>query len=242
MEEFKEIENIDFVVSDLGDGRDTSSAIKDLQKYISKLKDVFKKEQNNFSELCYWTFKVKDLFLNHDNLYYDRFVVRKNGCFVRFIDIMEGFGIDETQSSRILSCYDKFICINNDKPYIKEDFKLFNKSKLFELINVPNEQLLEDIKNKVLRPDMSVKAIREYVKNYKELQKANKRLENGEECSVHEDEPKDREEDIPMVYDPKKHYEFNYFESKTKSQLLNMIWDLQKEYEKLSKKLKKEKK
>lgn len=242
MEEFKEIENIDFVVSDLGNGEDTSSAIKDLQKYISKLKDVFKKEQNNFAELCYWTFKVKDLFTNHDNLYYDRFLVRKDGRYVRFSNIMEGFGIDETQSSRILSSYYKFIYINNDKPYIKEEFKLFNKSKLFELINVPIEQLLEDIKNKVLRADMSVKTIREYVKNYKELQKANMRLKNGEECSVQEDRPEDLQEEIPMVYDPKKHYDFDYFESKTKSQLLNMIWDLQKEYENLEKKFKKEKK
>ena len=77
---------------------------------------------------------------------------------------------------------------------------------------------------------MSVKSIREYVKNYKALLKANNRLSESQEV---EEDSQSLEDNIPMVYDPKKHYEFDYFESKTKSQLLNMIWELQKEHENL---------
>ena len=36
--------------------------------------------------------------------------------------------------------------------------------------------------------------------------------------------------------DSSNNYDFDYFEMKTKSQLLNMIWELQKEYEKLKNK------
>jgi len=36
------------------------------------------------------------------------------------------------------------------------------------------------------------------------------------------------EEEIPMVYDPKKVYDFDYFTKKTKNQLINIVWELQK--------------
>lgn len=161
-------------------------------------------------------------------------LVEIKGKNYTFKDIMDSFSLNDTDISRLCSCYEKFVIVDSDnkKPALIEEFKYFSKSKLVELITVPNEQLLQDIKTKVLRADMSVKTIRDYVKNYKELQKQNKKLFDKIED---DQEEKVDEEDIPMAYNPKLHYDFSYFENKTKAQLLNIVWQLQTEYEKLKK-------
>lgn len=39
--------------------------------------------------------------------------------------------------------------------------------------------------------------------------------------------------DIPMAFDPNTHYEFSYFDSKSKNQLVNICCEYQKAYFKL---------
>ena len=68
---------------------------------------------------------------------------------------------------------------------------------------------------------MTVKQIRDYIKS----------LKNGTNEEINEEE-------IPEAYDPTKKYDFSYFETKTKSQLLNIVWELQKAYQKLKEKRK----
>ena len=215
-----------------------TASVKELSILINKLDKCFKNDCYNFAETCFVVYQIKVLF---DNYYF----YHRNNEIYTFDTIMQGFGIGTSESSRLLGCYDKFCILveygsGKQACKISDEYYGFSKSKLFELLVIPNEQILLDIKSKVLRADMSVKSIREYVKNYKELQKANKRLENGEESSAQEDSPAELDEEIPMAYDPKKSYEFSYFESKTRSQLLNMIWEKQKAYENLEKQLKKE--
>ena len=41
------------------------------------------------------------------------------------------------------------------------------------------------------------------------------------------------ESEIPMAYNPKKHYDIEYFDSMSKKQLVNAIWELQKYVETL---------
>lgn len=212
------------------------STLKQLDKYLKGLNSVFKKGNQNFAELCFYVYNVRSLFSSTTSAYcYDK----KGNCLM-FSNIMKQFGLSETEVSRLCSCYNKFIetTLSEDRftvtSYkIKDIFMSFSKSKLFELIPVEDAQLESDIQNKVLRYDMSVSTIREYVKNYKSMQKANKKLNEEETEEVREEI---NEDEIPMAYDPKKYYEFQYFEEKTKSQLLNMIWDLQKEYQRLKKK------
>ena len=170
-----------------------------------------------------------------------KYLLDKHKNPITFDEIMKGFGFDSSQSSRLLSCYKKYCCLSgNDIEKatcsIIHVYEKFSKSKLIELLPVDDEQLELDIKNKVVRPDMSVQTIREYVKNYKAQQKQKENLFKEKEEKVEEEID---ESEIPMAYDPTKYYEFSYFESKTKSQLLNMIWDLQKEYKKLKEKNKK---
>lgn len=232
MENFKMIEEYDFDLKPYD--HDCSEGIKLLNDYLKKINKIYAKGQNAFAELCFYVYKVRELFKNYSLTYYSRFVTKKNE-YVFFENIMQGLGLDETAVSRLCSCYEKFVEQETDKPVILEEFFGFSKSKLFELLTVDTDQLRVDIKNKVLRPDMSFLAIREYVKNYKAQQNQKKKLFEDEE---EEQKEPINEDDIPPAYDPKQHYDFSYFEEKTKAQLLNIVWQLQTEYEKLKKKVK----
>lgn len=208
--------------------------VNELSDYIKKLDRCFKKESDNFAEICFIVYRIKKLFDDYKQVY-----LKKNSNMAYSFDtIMQGFGISKSESSRILSCYYKFITKETEKPMIFAEFFGFSKSKLFELLQVDDETLRIDLKNKVIRFDFSVKQIREYVKNYQAQMRAKQRLANGEEENKEENDVFD-ESQIPMAYEPDKEYEFSYFETKTKSQLLNMIWDLQKAYQKLKKEKKK---
>lgn len=206
--------------------------LKELTSLINKLDNCFKKENDNFADICFIVYRIKKLFDDYKHVY----VYDSHSMVYHFDKVMTGFGISQSESSKLLSIYDKFCCLScNDlqtaKCSIIEEFKGFSKSKLFELLPVDNVQIVKDLQNKVLRYDMSVILIRLYVKNYKALQKANKKINEKKE-ETHEEI---REEDIPEAYDPTKYYEFQYFEEKTKFQLLNIVWDLQKAYQKLRK-------
>lgn len=242
LEEFCQMKKIEFATDPSQCyGKDMREVVKELNGYLTKINNLYNKEQNNLAELCYYVFEVHNLFSfeNYSRLWCGS-VIDKNGHSYSFNSIMQNYGIDETQSSRLISCYEKFVEPVNDKPRIKELFFDFSKSKLFELLSVPTEQLELDIYNKVLRPDMSVKTIRDYVKNYKAQQKQNKKLlsDSGDESEFKESYDDFDESKIEMAYDPKKHYDFEYFEKKSKSQLLNIVMSLQSEYEKLKKEYK----
>lgn len=234
MENFNKFKHLEFKTQYYGN--DLTESVNKLNIYIEKLNKCFDDEQENFANICYYVYKLKQLFKDYNRTWY--FGFETNNQRYLFDSIMEGFGIDTTQVSRILSVYEKFIELNNEKPKIISDFIGFSKSKLFELLPVDTEQLKLDIKNKVLKSDMSVKTIREYVKNYLTIQKQKKQLNEPRE----DKQEKIVEEEIPMVYNPTQHYNFDYFEEKNKAQLLNIVWDLQKEYEKLKEKYNKLKK
>ena len=231
LENFKQMQKIDFDPKPYPYVKDLSATIKELNQYMTKINLLYQKDQNNLAELCFYVHKVKELFSDYHKTYYNRLYDKKHNQ-ISFETIMSGFGIDETQSSRLISCYEKFVTKETEKPILLGEFFGFSKSKLFELLTIPTEQLQSDIKNKVLKSDMSVASIREYVKNYKAMLKSN--AKNISDFKSREDKPEALEEEIPPAYDPTKHYEFAYFESKTKAQLLNMIWELQKEKEKNS--------
>lgn len=212
--------------------------INELTMYIKKLDKCFKKESDNFAEICFLVFQIHNLFMKNS---YGIYLKKNQNMTYSFYTIMTGFGISKSESSRLLSCYEKFITKETDKPMILAEFYGFSKTKLFELLQVDNEQLRKDLQNKVLRFDFTIKQIRDYVKNLQTLEKQQARL-NGD---IKEEKEEIIEEEIPMAYNPQQHYDFDYFQEKNKAQLLNIVWELQKEYEKLKtsfNKLKKEKK
>lgn len=202
---------------------------KNIKYLIDNLNQCFLEKQNNFSKISFLVFSISSYF---DKNYTSK-EIKSNEYFDKY-KLLSKFGFDKTAISRLCNCYKRFIdgsSLNDVK--LKLWFNGYSPSKLYELLKL-SQLTLEDIINKgLINPSMSVKEIREYIKTISTgKDKAEKVLEQTEESEI-------KEEDIPMAYNPKQHYDFDYFEEKTKSQLLNIVWDLQKEYERLKKELKK---
>ena len=203
-----------------------------LKSLINKLDKCFEKDNNNFAEMCFIVYRIKLLFDKYKEVHFWGSSRKLNSY--SFDTIMIGFGISKSESSRLISIFKKFCCLSDSdldsaKCSIIEEFKGFSKTKLFELLQVDNEQLIKDLQNKVLRFDFTIKQIRDYVKNLQTLKKQQAKLNENDK----EEKEEIIEENIPMAYNPQQHYDFDYFQEKNKAQLLNIIWELQKEYEKL---------
>lgn len=193
----------------------------ELSVLVSALKNVFDNRQDNFVYLCkdiyrIWKYCKKNYYKATNNEYYNSY------------KLLAKFGFDKKAVNRYVQCYTKFVVDNEQTLSLILTLKDFSPSKLFEMLSLSQETVLELVNKKIIKPTMTVKEIREYIKTLKDgSDKAEKVIENL---------PTEiNEEDIPMAYDPKKEYKYSYFEEKTKNQLLNIIWELQKEYQKLVK-------
>lgn len=198
-------------------------AHNDLQKLLKQLDKVFCNENQNFAELCFCVYKIKSLFDQYK--WSGKYWYTSKDVLYTFDTIMSGYGISQRESLRLIACYNKYCNISEsdiNKAYcwLMEAFNGFSKSKLIELLPVPYEQLILDLQNNVLKNSMTVQSIRQYVKNYQSIQQQKERIHEP----TTQDETEDFDEnEIPDAYDPKKEYEFSYFETKTKNQLLNIV-------------------
>lgn len=198
---------------------------KELSLLIKDLKQCFYRQQDSFIKTCVtihkiWSYCKGNYYKAKDNEYYNSY------------KLLAKFGFDKKAVSRYKQCFEKFIVGDTGHYTLFPTLYGFTSSKLFELLTLSDETIFNAIDNKLLKPEMTVKQIREFIKTLKDgTDKAEKVVEDTTEIN---------EEDIPLAYDPKQEYEYSYFESKTKNQLLNIVWELQKAYQKL--KLKGEKK
>lgn len=194
---------------------------KELSLLIKDLKQCFYKQQNSFIETCVtihkiWSYCKGNYYKAKDNEYYNSY------------KLLAKFGFDKKAVSRYKQCFEKFVVGDDGHYTLFPKLYGFTSSKLFELLTLSDETIFNAIDNKLVKPEMTVKQIREFIKSLKDgTDKAEKVVEDTTEIN---------EEDIPLVYDPKQEYEYSYFESKTKNQLLNIVWELQKAYQKLKSK------
>ena len=193
---------------------------------INNLVKSFNAVQNSFASTCEGVYKIWNYF-NHT------YKNAKDGCYYNSYALLEKFGFDKKAVSRYKNCYLRF-CVNSGAGVrLSSLYSDFSPSKLFELLPLTDDVIIDGIKKKVLSPQKTVKELRQIVKF----------LVNGEDIDKLVDKTFDSEEkeeidesEIPLAYDPVKEYDFDYFKSKTKNQLLNMIWELQSVYQKLKRK------
>lgn len=189
---------------------------KELCSLIRELNNVFEDKQLNFCQLCktiydIWSYCKGNYYKAKDNEYYNSY------------KLLAKFGFDKMAVSRYKQCYERYVV--QPTAILYNDYREFTPSKLFELLSLSKDTALELVKKGLITPAMTVKEIRQYIKSLKDgTDKAEKVVESTIP------EVLDIEEEIPMAYDPNTEYEFSYFESKTKSQLLNIVWELQKAY------------
>ena len=209
-----------FVISDI-DFEDER-----LQTLIVDLRKCFVNSQTNFAKTCdtiyhIWSYCKGNYWKAKDNEYYNSY------------KLLEKFGFNKQAVSRYKQCYEKFI--HTQSCTVDSQYLGFSSSKLFELLPLSKETIDTAINNKIITPDMTQKQLREHVKTLK-----NGCLDKPEK--VIEDISKEiNENEIPMAYDPTQKYEYSYFEKMSKNQLLNIVWELQKAYQKLKDKKNKEK-
>ena len=187
----------------------------ELHLLMLALQDCFEDNQINFCQTCktiydIWSYCKKSYFKAKNNEYYNSY------------KLLAKFGFDKKAVNRYKQCDERFVVQGAN--VLLNDYKDFSPSKLFELLVLSSETSDELVKKQFIKPTMTVKQIREYIKTLKDgSDKAEKVIED---TTINED-------DIPMAYDPKQEYEYSYFETKTKNQLLNIVWELQKAYQKL---------
>ncbi len=194
----------------------------ELSILVRSLSHCFDKQQENFIYICkdvyrIWKYCKGNYWKAKDNEYYNSY------------KLLEKFGFDKKAVSRYKQCYEKFIVDNEVTFALAIPLQGFTSSKLFELLPLSQETVFELVNKQIIRPEMTVKQIREYIKNLNDEDNPEKVIEDTSLSEINE-------EDIPMAYDPKQEYEYSYFESKTKNQLLNIVWELQKAYQKLKNK------
>ncbi len=182
---------------------------------VERLRENFNNSQLNFAKTCeciynIWKYCKGNYYKAKDNEYYNSY------------KLLAKFGFDKKAVNRYKNCFERYVHPQSCSLYpIYEDF---TSSKLFELLVLSEDTAKNSIINGLVLPTMTVKQIREYIKTLKDgSDKAEKVIED---TTINED-------DIPMAYDPKQEYEYSYFETKTKNQLLNIVWELQKAYQKL---------
>lgn len=196
----------------------------EFNQLLQNMKRYFEDQQNNFCNIAFCVYKI--------NLYFDTHYVGKEKKSNEYYDkykLLSKFGFDRNSISRLSNCYLRFMtgaCEN--EIHMKTWFADFSSSKLFEFLKLSDLTIGELIDKKLITPDMTVKEIRQYIKQLADgTEKAEKVLQEIKETAT--------EEEIPFAYNPKDYYDFAYFQEKNKSQLLNIIWELQKEYQKLKK-------
>ena len=133
----------------------------------------------------------------------------------KFSELMRELGFDRAEQSRILACYDKYFSDNE----IISLFTGFSKSQLYELLLVPSTILERDISSGRISPSMTIKSLRKYANAHKRKGAKDSLIFEGQEID---------ESGIEEVFSPRNYYDFSYFESKSKQQLLNIVWQLQK--------------
>ena len=195
-----------------------------LNELVINLNCVFNNNQKNFIDICVgihkiWEYCRGNYWKAKDNEYYNSY------------KLLAKFGFDKKAVSRYKACYDKFIDVKSDGLFrLYAVIEEFSPSKLFELLSLSKDTIISLVTQSLITPDMTVKEIRDFIKNLKNQDKEKKELI--------EEKLNDNSEAIEesAFYNPNKHYDMEFFESCTKEQLLTIIWTLQFEYEKLKKK------
>jgi len=187
-----------------------------LQVIYNNFKLNIRKYHNSKYEICRFLNELKDFFDRYNDNIYISFnygkVTGLNGeyNFLKFVE--EFFNISKRTAYKYLQVYNKFF-----KGEFSFDIKCklaeFDISKLEELLVLDNDIILNALTSGKIKYIMTLKEIRKFVLK-----------------SVGADTNTITEEEMfeePEKYIPGKHYEKQYYNSLSKGELVNYIYELQ---------------
>lgn len=185
------------------------------QIYNNFMSSVSKYHSSKYS-ICYDLKQLKDFFNSFSDSIYISFnygkVTGLNGeyNFLKFVE--EFFNISKRTAYKYLQVFDKFFN-DNFSADIEDKLAMFDISKLEELVVLDNDIILNALTSGKLKYIMTLKEIRKFVLK-----------------SVGADTDTITEEEMfeePEKYIPGKHYEKQYYNSLSKGELVNYIYELQ---------------
>ena len=191
---------------------------EELKVIVTSLNTIFRHEQEEFVHLCYYFSRLKDYFKSKGKYYLVSGHIKKDNTIkCTYLDIIKQFGYEEKTVNKFVQCVDKFFEKKlAGAPEMERAFLPFTRAKLFELLPLSKETIIQNIESGALKPDMTKKEIREFVKYIKGKEKKDNNV--AEEL--------EDEEDIPETFDEKKEYTFEYFTKLSKQQLIDISWRL----------------
>ncbi len=135
----------------------------EINQLIEKLNKLHNNQQQDFAELCYTVDKIRSWFVDNP----DCLVKAKYGAdYYNGKELFKMLGFTNKQVNRYCSCYQKFMILDDVGSKLKEPFVSFSPSKLFELLPLCVDKLVEFINSGQLSADMTVKEIREFLKSF----------------------------------------------------------------------------
>lgn len=207
-----------------------------LNEKISELNDCYFRTQKVFAKVCYKVYDIVDYCKTEK--YYD---VKLPGYNKKekynVMDILGKFGFSKKEVDRYVLCYKNYIIASNmSDAVVSPTFELFSSGKLYEMLPYSYNLLASAIRDKLIRPEMSCKEIRQALKEISN--RADKSL------SVYEDPNatnslEEQEEAMPEAYDPKKYHDLAYFKQFDKATLIDFLFMAEDYIKKLTKKNKK---
>lgn len=138
---------------------------EELSQYLRKITKLFNGQQSNFAELCYVVYKIDCWFEDNPDVACKS---KWNATYYDKKSLFKELGFSNKQVNRYCNCYQKFMTLDDVGSKIKEPFVSFAPSKLFEMLPVLTDKLIEFINNGQLSASMTVKQIREFFKTVEE--------------------------------------------------------------------------
>lgn len=185
--------------------------------FLAKFAGLKERHDDDMTEFCKLLYNLRSAFccMNDEKNCSSQLAwalqTDSNGNTYNYYEFCEKvLHLEKSYVKRLCRVYTKFL---EGRGALAHPLELeeFSVSKLIELLPLSVDEILELIKNKQLFPSMTRKQIRELVKSIK--------------GKASEDE--ESEEDIPLAFDPKQVYEFQYFDGLSKSQLVNIAMSYQ---------------
>lgn len=208
------------------------AAKQELLDLCNKIDDAINSGIMSYVRIGYYLKEIRDQQLVGETGYkniYD-FAYFNCGISKRYtaylINIAERFYIPELDvvGIRHTRVVQTFAPVNGERTSVEDDYHSlagFSVSKLIELLQLPDEMIVLYVKN----PKMTLAEIKRLVANLN-YNRVDEEKKTEEQNARLDEEVKD----IEAAYNPRQYYDFAYFKSKTKEQLLNIVMDLQRTY------------
>jgi|GEM_PF-4276834 len=179
--------------------------LTDLQEFVMAVDSM-----ENFMQLVTIVNALRERFMKEPI-----YVMPSTKSGYKFYELMTEYGLDKTEVSRILNCYDKYFADNQ----LMKPFKEYTKWKLYYLLPLETKRLYELIRSKELTPDSSVRKIRRLVSKNKGIVEKEITEDVGDvDFDV---------EKIPKVFDPSNPgYDYAYFEKMSNEARLRTLWEM----------------